>query len=135
MDYTMSCTMGASDTTDNVDFTPNIPKLIRDDLMKLLLRRRKHRAPEWLQSAWEWESVPADELLEISVPAMLERADVFPLHAPPHLAPVSSVVGTSTQVTCKLCGTVAMPPHVMRIHLYSNAHREKEEDLKSIAAN
>ncbi|KOB65905.1 putative ATP-dependent RNA helicase spindle-E, partial [Operophtera brumata] len=40
-------------------------------------------------NAWAWRSVPEDELLEINVPEMVERAVVYPLHSPQELHPVS----------------------------------------------
>lgn len=55
----------------------------------LLMKRRKHRETESVPNAWEWRSVPEHELLEISVPEMVERAVVYPLHAPQELYPIT----------------------------------------------
>ncbi|PZC74995.1 hypothetical protein B5X24_HaOG206820 [Helicoverpa armigera] len=55
----------------------------------LLKKRRKHRQPECVPQAWEWRSVPEDDILEISVPDMGERSVIYPLHAPTELYPVA----------------------------------------------
>ncbi|CAG4957696.1 unnamed protein product [Colias eurytheme] len=154
MDYTMHISRNGEVTTDDADFTHNIPKFIRDDLMKLLPKRRKHREPESVVNAWEWRSVPEQEFLEISVPDMVERAELFPLHAPLELAPLPrerllelkrdndelkqlvarASLASNAQFACKLCGTVQMAAHAMRIHLLSNGHKEKEEDFRIVQA-
>ncbi|XP_059053165.1 probable ATP-dependent RNA helicase spindle-E [Achroia grisella] len=149
MDYMMYCAEGQDTPTADDEFRPQVPAVIRKDIMNLLLKRRKHREPQTVENAWEWKSVPEDELLEISVPDMVERAEVFPLHTPQELHPLSmdqllalkrdndqlkllvsrTSISSSTELSCKLCGTTTMPTHAMRIHLYSNAHKEKEEDF------
>ncbi|XP_026760545.2 probable ATP-dependent RNA helicase spindle-E [Galleria mellonella] len=150
MDYMMYCPEGQDTPTADDEFRPQVPGVIRKDIMNLLLKRRKHREPQTVANAWEWRSVPEDELLEITVPDMVERAEVFPLHTPQELHPLSmdqllvlkrdndqlklivgrTSISSSTELSCKLCGTAPMPTHAMRIHLYSNAHKEKEEDLR-----
>ncbi|XP_060805355.1 probable ATP-dependent RNA helicase spindle-E [Amyelois transitella] len=150
MDYMMYCGDGQEQPTADDEFRPQVPAVIRKDLMNLLMKRRKHREPQTVVNAWEWRSVQEEELLEITEPDMVERAVVFPLHTPQELRPVSherllalkqendqlkmlvsrTAISSSTDFTCKLCGTVPMPTHAMRIHLHSNAHKEKEEDFK-----
>ncbi|CAK1553904.1 unnamed protein product [Leptosia nina] len=152
MDLSMQLKSGLDVEQDESDFTANLPQLIRNDLMKLLLRRRKHRETITVSNAWNWKSVPEHEFLEISVPDMVEAAEVYPLHAPLELTPVSrdhllqlkrdndelkmivgrASLGSNIQLTCKLCNTMPMPTHAMRIHLFSNVHREKEEDLRAL---
>ncbi|XP_041969908.1 probable ATP-dependent RNA helicase spindle-E isoform X2 [Aricia agestis] len=151
MDYMMYCGDGQDFPSADDKFRSNVPKYIRDDLMKLLTKRRKHREPESVVNEWKWNSVPEHELLEISVPEMAERAVVYPLHAPLDLYPVNidqlrqlkrdndqlkalvtRTLTSSGEVSCKLCGTLPMPAHAMRIHLCSNAHKEKEEDLRTV---
>lgn len=41
-----------------------------------------------------------------------------------------TVASSSSSLACTLCGTGPMPAHSMRIHLCSNAHLEREEDLR-----
>nr|XP_026494263.1 probable ATP-dependent RNA helicase spindle-E [Vanessa tameamea] len=152
MDYMMFCNDGQDIPSSDDDFRPNVPKFIRDDLMQLLLKRRKHREPQTVVNAWEWKSIPEDEVLEITIPDMVERAVVYPLHAPLELYPVSrdkllalkrdndelkilvsrTLLSSSSDLVCKLCGTPPMPTHAMRIHLCSNAHLEKEEDFRIV---
>ncbi|CAD0203892.1 unnamed protein product [Chrysodeixis includens] len=151
-DYMMFCEEGQETPTADDEFRPQVPKLLRKDLMELLMKRRTHRAAEVVARAWDWRSVAEHELLEISVPDMAERAVLYPLHAPMELLPPSrelllklkqdndqlkmlvtrSPLSAGTEFTCKLCGTEQMPLHAMRIHLYSNAHRSKEEDFRSL---
>ncbi|KAL4706344.1 hypothetical protein ACJJTC_016638 [Scirpophaga incertulas] len=150
MDYMMYCSEGQDVPAADDKFRPQVPSIIRNDLMSLLLKRRKHREPESVINAWEWKTVTEDELLEINEPDMVERAVVFPLHAPQELHPRSQdqllqlkrdcdqlrllvarmSISTSHEVQCKLCSTGPMPIHAMRIHLYSNSHKEKEEDFR-----
>ncbi|XP_072929910.1 probable ATP-dependent RNA helicase spindle-E isoform X2 [Epargyreus clarus] len=147
MDYMMDVSEEA--VADN-STRNDIPKFIRKDLMALLLKRRKHREPETVLNAWEWRSVPEEEMLEITEPAMVARAELFPLHAPLELrAPARdrllalkrandelkllvgrSSISSTAQYSCKLCSTPPMPANTMRIHLYSNAHKDKEEDFR-----
>ncbi|XP_063367661.1 probable ATP-dependent RNA helicase spindle-E [Cydia amplana] len=76
-------------------------------------------------------------------------ATAYPLHSPQELRPIPrehldhlkrevdklrllvdrSSISTSAELSCPLCGTPPMPTHAMRIHLYSNSHKEKEEDF------
>lgn len=150
MDYMMYCGDGQDAPSTDDEVRPQVPKLIRKDLLELLMKRRKHREAECVPNAWEWCSVPEHELLEISVPDMVERAVVYPLHAPQELHPMSrdmllelkkendelkllvsrTPISSSAEMTCKLCNTKPMALPAMRIHLYSNAHREKEEDFR-----
>ncbi|KAM3962437.1 tudor domain containing 9 protein spindle E [Aphomia sociella] len=150
MDYMLYCSEGQELPTADDEFRLQVPSVIRKDLMNLLLKRRKHRESQMVPNAWEWKSVPEEQLLVISVPDMVERAEVFPLHVPQELRPLSReellalkrdndqlkmTVGrvglsSNTDLVCRLCGSIPMPAHAMRIHLYSNAHREKEEDFK-----
>ncbi|CAH2045426.1 unnamed protein product, partial [Iphiclides podalirius] len=152
MDYMMYCSDGQDAPTADDEFHPKVPKFIREDLMKLLRKRRKHRAPQCVADAWLWRSADESELLEISAPEMERRAVVYPLHAPLELhAPprdrllqlkrdndalvalvARTSISSSQELTCKLCNTSPMPTHAMRIHLYSNAHKEKEDDLCSV---
>ncbi|KAJ8723946.1 hypothetical protein PYW07_007926 [Mythimna separata] len=152
MDYMMYCGDGQELPTVDDEFRPQVPRLIRKDLMDLLMKRRTHRAAEFVPRAWEWRSVAEHELLEISEPDMVQRAVVYPLHAPMELYPMCrdkllelkrendqlkllvgrTPISSSAELTCKLCNTKPMPLHAMRIHLYSNAHREKEEDFRSL---
>ncbi|KAJ2944742.1 hypothetical protein O0L34_g1630 [Tuta absoluta] len=148
MDYIMLCSEG--ETSAETDFRPQVPKTIHKDIMDLFRKRRKHRDPQSVPNAWEWKSIPEHELMEISCAEMVEGAVMYPLHAPQELRPLTRdqlralkkdneqllvlVTRTSTscaeELTCKLCGTPPMPVHAMRIHLYSNAHKEKEEDFR-----
>ncbi|CAG9789289.1 unnamed protein product [Diatraea saccharalis] len=150
MDYMMYCGDGQDVPTADDEARPQVPATIRKDLMSLLMKRRKHREMQTVINAWEWKSVPEDELLEISVPDMVERAIVFPLHTPQELYPIPrekllqlkrendqlailvsrTSISSSQELQCKLCNTGMMPMHTMRIHLYSNAHKEKEDDLR-----
>ncbi|CAB3245863.1 unnamed protein product [Arctia plantaginis] len=150
MDYTMFCGDGQDMPTADDQLRPQIPKLLRKDLMELLLKRRKHRETECVPNAWEWRSVPENEFLEISVPEMIERSVVYSLHVPQELYPLSreallelkrendqlkllvsrTPISSSAEMICKLCNTKPMALPAMRIHLYSNAHREKEEDFR-----
>ncbi|XP_039757557.1 probable ATP-dependent RNA helicase spindle-E [Pararge aegeria] len=150
MDNMMFCNEGQDIPTTDDDFRPRVPNLIREDLMQLLLKRRKHREPEIVLNAWEWRSIPEDEVLEITKPDFEERAVVYPLHAPIELYPIPrehlvllhkeneelkrvvarTVVTSSAELVCKLCATTPMPAHAMRIHLCSNAHLDKEEDFR-----
>ncbi|XP_045519372.1 probable ATP-dependent RNA helicase spindle-E [Pieris brassicae] len=152
MDLTMHMRNKMETPIDDVDFATNLPQLIREDLMKLLLKRRKHRYPESVLRAWEWKSIPDEEFLSINVPDMVERAEVYPLHAPLELTPLSrerllelkrdndalkmlvnrASLTTNTDLSCKLCGTAPMAVHAMRIHLFSNVHREKEDDFNIV---
>ncbi|CAK1583629.1 unnamed protein product [Parnassius mnemosyne] len=152
MDYMMYCSEGQDAPTADDEFHPKVPKFIREDLLKLLMKRRKHRESACVANAWEWRSVDESELLEISAPGMVQRAVVYPLHAPLELHPVArerllelkrdndqlrlevarTSISVSKELTCKLCNTAPMPTHAMRIHLYSNAHKEKEDDLRSV---
>ncbi|XP_075982903.1 tudor domain containing 9 protein spindle E [Anticarsia gemmatalis] len=151
MDYMMYCGDGQDAPTFEDEFRPQVPKLIRKDLMDLLTKRRKHRETESVPRAWEWCSVAEHELLEISVPDMVARAVVYPLHVPQELHPLSrehllqlkrendqlkllvsrTPISSSSELACKLCNTKPMALPAMRIHLYSNAHREKEEDFRA----
>ncbi|KAL0869154.1 hypothetical protein ABMA27_007445 [Loxostege sticticalis] len=151
MDYMMFCEDGQDTPTVDNEYRPQVPGVIRKDLMDLLMTRRKHREPMSVVNAWEWRSVPDDELLEITVPDMVDRAVVYPLHAPQELRPMPreqllelkrendqlklqvgrTSISSSAELSCKLCGTGPLPVHAMRIHLYSNAHREKEDDFRA----
>ncbi|CAH0400477.1 unnamed protein product [Chilo suppressalis] len=150
MDYMMNCSEGQDIPTADDEARPQVPAAIKKDLMTLLMKRRKHREPQTVINAWEWKSVPEDELLEISVPDMVDRAEVFPLHTPQELHPIPmetlmqlkrdndhlailvsrTCISSSQELQCKLCNTGMMPVHAMRIHLYSNSHKEKEDDLR-----
>ncbi|XP_013171047.1 PREDICTED: probable ATP-dependent RNA helicase spindle-E [Papilio xuthus] len=152
MDYMMFCSEGQDTPTADDEFHPKVPKFIREDIMKLLRKRRKHRESCCVANAWRWRSADESELLEISVPGMAERALVFALHrplelhAPPRtdllrlynanqalhnlLARTSS--SSSQELTCELCNTGPLPAPAMRIHLYSNMHQEKEDDLRDV---
>ncbi|XP_053613679.1 probable ATP-dependent RNA helicase spindle-E [Plodia interpunctella] len=150
MDYMMYCGDGQDQPTADDEFRPQVPAVIRKDLMSLLMKRRKHREPQTVINAWEWRTVQEEELLEITEPDMVERAVVFPLHTPQELRPVSherllalkqendqlkmllsrSSISANTDLVCKLCSTAPMPMHAMRIHIHSNGHKEKEEDFK-----
>ncbi|CAH2094465.1 unnamed protein product [Euphydryas editha] len=153
--YLMDCMMFCHDGQDIPtpdDFRPKVPKYIRDELMQLLLKRRKQRDPQSVVNAWEWKSVPEEDIMEITNPDMVERAVVYPLHAPLELYPVSrdellalkrdndelkmlvsrTLLSSTADLVCKLCGTPPMSTHAMRIHLCSNSHLEKEEDLRTI---
>lgn len=55
----------------------------------LLMKRRKHREPQAVDSAWEWKSYPEEDQLEIIDPEMVRRAVVYPLHVPMELHPPS----------------------------------------------
>ncbi|XP_047033671.1 probable ATP-dependent RNA helicase spindle-E isoform X1 [Helicoverpa zea] len=152
MDYMLYCSDGQDQPVLDPDFPAKAPGVIRQDLMALLKKRRKHRQPECVPQAWEWRSVPEDDILEISVPDMGERSVIYPLHAPTELYPVArdvllelkkendqlkllvsrTPVSSNMELTCKLCGTNSMSLHAMRIHLYSTGHREKEQDFRSL---
>ncbi|XP_026315205.1 probable ATP-dependent RNA helicase spindle-E [Hyposmocoma kahamanoa] len=149
MDYMMYCNEGQDMPADNA-YRSQVPKTIRNDILELFRKRRKHREPESVVNAWEWKTVPEHELLEISVPDMVDQAIIYPLHTPLELRPLSrdqllklkeenaqlkllvarTPISSTGELTCKLCGTGPMPAHAMRIHLYSNAHKEKEEDFR-----
>ncbi|XP_061384451.1 probable ATP-dependent RNA helicase spindle-E [Danaus plexippus] len=152
MDYMLYCSEGQDSPAMDDELRVNVPKYIREDLMQLLLKRRKHRETESVVNAWEWKSIPEDELLEITIPDMVERAVVYSLHSPLELRPKDrdtllalkrdnddlkmrvsrSLVSNDTVLACKLCGSTPMPVHSMRIHLSSNSHRDKEEDFKAV---
>ncbi|CAG9565445.1 unnamed protein product [Danaus chrysippus] len=152
MDYMMYCSEGQDSPAMDDELRVNVPKYIREDLMQLLLKRRKHRETESVVNAWEWKSIPEDELLEITIPDMMERTVVYSLHSPLELRPKDretllalkrdnddlkmkvsrSLVSNDTVLVCKLCGSTPMPVHSMRIHLSSNSHRDKEEDFKNV---
>nr|XP_032521208.1 probable ATP-dependent RNA helicase spindle-E [Danaus plexippus plexippus] len=152
MDYMLYCSEGQESPAMDDELRVNVPKYIREDLMQLLLKRRKHRETESVVNAWEWKSIPEDELLEITIPDMVERAVVYSLHLPLELRPKDrdtllalkrdnddlkmrvsrSLVSNDTVLVCKLCGSTPMPVHSMRIHLSSNSHRDKEEDFKAV---
>ncbi|XP_012544435.2 probable ATP-dependent RNA helicase spindle-E [Bombyx mandarina] len=149
-DYMLYCGEGQDMPTADDEFRPQIPGIIRKNLMQLIKKRRKLRPTEAVPTAWEWKSVPEDELMEITVPDMVERAVLYELHVPLELHPVSrdhllalkrdndqlkllvsrTPISSSAELSCKLCGTGPMPPHAMRLHLYSNIHKEKEEDFQ-----
>lgn len=57
--------------------------------VRLFRKRRKHREPVTVVNAWEWKTVPDHELLEISVPDMVELSIIYPLHTPLELRPLS----------------------------------------------
>ncbi|CAG9134009.1 unnamed protein product [Plutella xylostella] len=82
MDYMMLCGPGQDSPSADDEFRPQVPAIIRRELMQLLCKRRKHRECQSVAHAWDWNSVPEDELLEITQPDMLAVAVVFPLHAP-----------------------------------------------------
>ncbi|XP_049877718.1 probable ATP-dependent RNA helicase spindle-E [Pectinophora gossypiella] len=148
MDYMMFCNEGQEQPTED-EFRPQVPKLIRKDIIDLFSKRRKHREPEAVAGAWEWKSVPDHELLEITRPEMVEHAVIYPLHVPQELHPLSAdqlrqlkkendnlkmlvtrnAMTSTSELTCKLCNTAPMTAHAMRIHLYSTGHKEKEEDF------
>ncbi|XP_068618918.1 probable ATP-dependent RNA helicase spindle-E [Battus philenor] len=150
MDYTMYCS-DAHNAPSNDTINTKLPKFIREDLLKLLMKHRTHRESQCVPNAWEWRSAEESELLEISAPGMEERAVVFPLHAPLelHRPPrekllalrnsndelkrqvTRTALSSNQELTCKLCNTAALPVHAMRIHLYSNAHKEKVDDLNA----
>lgn len=151
MDYMLYCNEGQDIPTTDDDLRPQVPAIIRKDLMQLLTKRRKQRELQHIPNAWEWKSVPEEELLEITVPDMVEHAVVFPLHSPLELHPPSrehllelkrdndhlkllvgrTPISSNVEMSCKLCGTRPMSTHALRIHLYSNAHKEKEDDFCS----
>ncbi|XP_045776416.1 probable ATP-dependent RNA helicase spindle-E [Maniola jurtina] len=151
MDYVMFCNEGEDIPSTQDEFRPRIPAFIRDDLMKLLQKRRKRREPQCVVNAWEWKSIPEDDLLEINIPDMLQKAVVYPPHTPIEIdelprevllammkeneelkMQVARTAITSSQLVCKLCATPPMPVHAMRIHLCSNAHLDKEEDFRHL---
>ncbi|XP_034834084.1 probable ATP-dependent RNA helicase spindle-E [Maniola hyperantus] len=151
MDYVMFCNEGEDVPSTQDDIRPKIPNFIRDDLMKLLQKRRKRREPQCVVNAWEWKSIPEDDLLEITIPDMLQKAVVYPPHTPIEIdelprevllamkrenEELKMLVGrtstSSSELVCKLCATPAMPAHAMRIHLCSNAHLDKEEDFRHL---
>ncbi|XP_022817676.1 probable ATP-dependent RNA helicase spindle-E [Spodoptera litura] len=152
MDYMMFCYDGQEQPTAEDAFKPQVPQLIRKDLLALLMKRRRHREPEYVARTWEWRSVAEAELLEISVPDMMQCAVIYPLLAPQELLPLTrdhllklkkeneelkllvsrTPNASSMELTCKLCNTKAMSLHSMRIHLYSNSHRDKEEDFQTL---
>ncbi|XP_028166135.1 probable ATP-dependent RNA helicase spindle-E [Ostrinia furnacalis] len=151
MDYMMYCEDGQVAPPADCEHRPQVPGHIRRNLMNLLMVRRKHREPVSVVNAWEWRSVPDDELLEITDPDMVKRTVMYPLHAPLELRPMPreqmlelkrendqlkmqvsrTSISSHTELVCKLCGTGPLPVHAMRIHLYSNAHRGKEEDFRA----
>ncbi|KAJ0173644.1 hypothetical protein K1T71_010793 [Dendrolimus kikuchii] len=150
MDYMLYCCDGQ--VVSSPDEVRDIPKTIRSELLGLLMKRRKHREPQAVDNAWEWNSYPEEDLLEIVDPDMVEKAVVYPLHSPMELHAPSrehllelkrdndqlkllvsrTPISSNVELSCKLCGTPPMPTHSMRIHLYSSAHREKEDDFRSI---
>ncbi|XP_045453165.1 probable ATP-dependent RNA helicase spindle-E [Melitaea cinxia] len=151
MDYMMFCNEGQDIPTPD-DFRPKVPKYIRDELMQLLQKRRKKRDPQAVRNAWEWKSIPEEDIMEITNPDMVERSVVYPLHVPLELYPVSrdqlialkqdneelkmlvsrSLLSSVSNLVCKLCETLPMSTQAMRLHLCSNAHIEKEEDLRTV---
>lgn len=52
------------------------------------MKRRKHREPEAIPKAWEWNSVPEDELMEIAPSELANASEVYPLHVPQELRPI-----------------------------------------------
>lgn len=152
MDYVLYCEEGQDRPATNDEFFPHVPKTIRTDLINLVMVRRKHREPRAIPKEWEWKAFPDLEYLEILDPDMVERAELFPLHVPMALRPPSrdqllqrklendqlkllvsrTPISSNTEVVCKLCDTNPMSTPAMRLHLYSNAHKEREEDFRSI---
>ncbi|KAI8425063.1 hypothetical protein MSG28_006931 [Choristoneura fumiferana] len=144
MDYTMIC----SDNQDE-ESRRNLPALIRDVLLRLLMKRRKHREPEAIPKEWEWHSVPEDELMEIAPSELTNASEVYPLHVPQELRPIPrekleelkrevdklhllvarSSISSNAERACPLCGTAPLPAHALRIHLASASHRDKEADF------
>ncbi|XP_063387201.1 probable ATP-dependent RNA helicase spindle-E [Cydia fagiglandana] len=149
MDYSIYCREGQDTPAIDDEARQKVPGTIRDILFKLMEKRRKHREPETIPNSWEWNSVPEDELLEIAAPELTACATAYPLHSPQELRPIPrehldhlkrevdklrllvdrSSISSSAELSCPLCSTPPMPTHAMRIHLYSNSHREKEEDF------
>ncbi|XP_048486162.1 probable ATP-dependent RNA helicase spindle-E [Plutella xylostella] len=154
MDYMMLCGPGQDSPSADDEFRPQVPAIIRRELMQLLCKRRKHRECQSVAHAWDWNSVPEDELLEITQPDMLAVAVVFPLHAPLELRALEpdavrlmkqendqlttlvmrTPLSSSKELPCKLCGTEPMPMQAMRLHLSSLAHRDKEKDFRMFDA-
>ncbi|CAH0728336.1 unnamed protein product, partial [Brenthis ino] len=148
LDHMLSCEDGEDVPTTDDEFRINVPKLIRNDLLQLLKRRRKHREPESVVGAWEWGTAPADELLEVDAATLPRRPLLYVLHAPLDLRAADrdlllqlkrdvdelrlvvarTSISSTVNLVCKLCGTPPMPTHAMRIHLCSNSHQEKEEE-------
>ncbi|XP_047994104.1 probable ATP-dependent RNA helicase spindle-E [Leguminivora glycinivorella] len=149
MDYSIYCREGQDTPAIEDEAREKVPSTIKEILFKLMEKRRKHREQEAIPNAWEWNSVPEDELLEIAAPELTACATAYPLHSPQELRPIPreqldhlkqevdklrllvdrSSISTSTELSCPLCGTPPMPTHAMRIHLHSNSHKEKEEDF------
>ncbi|XP_063539253.1 probable ATP-dependent RNA helicase spindle-E [Cydia strobilella] len=149
MDYSIFCREGQDTPTIDDEARQKVPETIRDILFKLMEKRRKHREPETIPNSWEWKSVPEDELLELAAPELTAYATAYPLHSPQELRPIPrehldhlkrevdklrllvdrSSISSSAELSCPLCETPPMPTHAMRIHLYSNSHKEKEEDF------
>ncbi|GBP03921.1 Probable ATP-dependent RNA helicase spindle-E [Eumeta japonica] len=150
MDYMMFCGEGQDGPSVDDELRPRVPAIIRQNLVNLLWRRRKHRESCVVPGAWNWRTAPEQDMLEVADADMVDRAAVYPLHTPLELCPLDqdtalslkrandklkievtrTHMSSNKQVSCVLCGTGAMSTQAMRIHLYSRAHREREDDFR-----
>lgn len=151
MDKAMFCVDGCEDLVLN-EANSKIAITIRDSLFKLFGKHRTHREKYAVRHEWEWSMHMYNEMNVPNDPCMESIQMIYPLHSYPVLKPTTNrdlikmkseaeilktnvaggYISLDKVFTCKLCGTDPMTSQVMRIHLYSKTHNDREKELENL---